>query len=415
MKFFFPDSQDLVDPSFDFDSEHRSETRVRQRDDLYAHEIFPQAPYDGLLVSKSIVEGNGVCKYSLSQRHRFRRSGVHEFLRANGQTLKRLEVIGDCGAFNYVKEKIPPYTVEDVLRFYEEAGFDYGISVDHVILDYEPSWDINDAVPEDCRFRQELTLELAQQFINCHRTTGLQFEPIAVAQGWSPHSYAKAVDVLQKQGYTYIALGGMVPLKTNDILACLELIAEKRVKSTRLHLLGISRLESMSEFMRYGVASVDSTSPLKMAFKDNKHNYFAPEGAYTAIRVAQLGGNRNLARRIQYGEVSRRLALRLEADCLMALRDFQARKIPTSTALDIICEYEQLLYPNQSRRAAYERTLEARPWERCVCQVCKMLGYHVVLFRGAERNKRRGFHNLHFLHQQFLSNRASDGRPTILN
>jgi len=57
MKFYFPDSQDLVDPSFNFETEKRSETRIRQRDDLYAHEVFKKPPYDGMLVSKAIVEG----------------------------------------------------------------------------------------------------------------------------------------------------------------------------------------------------------------------------------------------------------------------------------------------------------------------------------------------------------------------
>jgi hypothetical protein len=37
MKFFFPDSQDQVDPRFDFESEEHSPFRVRQRDDRYAH------------------------------------------------------------------------------------------------------------------------------------------------------------------------------------------------------------------------------------------------------------------------------------------------------------------------------------------------------------------------------------------
>lgn len=36
MKFFFPDSQDFVDETFDFVAETRSESRVRQRDDRYA-------------------------------------------------------------------------------------------------------------------------------------------------------------------------------------------------------------------------------------------------------------------------------------------------------------------------------------------------------------------------------------------
>ena len=78
MKFFFPDSQDLVDPSFDFRTERRSETRVRQRDDLYPHEIFAEPPYDGMLVSKGIVDGTGSDErtYTLAQRHRLFREGV---------------------------------------------------------------------------------------------------------------------------------------------------------------------------------------------------------------------------------------------------------------------------------------------------------------------------------------------------
>ena len=47
MKFFFPDSQDQVDPSFDFETEERSELRLRHRDDHYAHEEFENTPFDG--------------------------------------------------------------------------------------------------------------------------------------------------------------------------------------------------------------------------------------------------------------------------------------------------------------------------------------------------------------------------------
>ena len=44
MRFFFPDSQDQVDPSFDFMTEQRSIYRVRQRDDRYAHEVIQPPP-----------------------------------------------------------------------------------------------------------------------------------------------------------------------------------------------------------------------------------------------------------------------------------------------------------------------------------------------------------------------------------
>jgi len=166
MQFFFPDSQDLVDPSFDFQTEKRSETRVRQRDDQYAHEVFNKIPYDGMLVSKAIVEGTGQStgRYTLGQQRRFSVSGVKEFLRVP----ESMKVMGDCGAFTYVKEEEPPVTVEEVARFYQDAGFDYGASIDHVILEYNPSWDHNlpgiETVPEKCLKRQDITIELARAF-----------------------------------------------------------------------------------------------------------------------------------------------------------------------------------------------------------------------------------------------------------
>src|SRR5258708_5988700 len=67
VKFFFPDSQDFVDPSFNFETESRSALRVRQRDDRYAHEEFASPPFDGLLVSRAIVDSG---RYTLAQKHR---------------------------------------------------------------------------------------------------------------------------------------------------------------------------------------------------------------------------------------------------------------------------------------------------------------------------------------------------------
>src|SRR5215208_968518 len=122
MRFFFPDSQDLVDPSFDFRSEKRATTRERHRDDMYAHEVFSQPAYDGLLVSKGIVDGFGASsgKYTLAQRHRLLRVGVREFFRLD-DIPGPMPVIGDCGAFTYVREKTPPYTVDEVIDFYNDC------------------------------------------------------------------------------------------------------------------------------------------------------------------------------------------------------------------------------------------------------------------------------------------------------
>ena len=75
-------------------------------------------------------------------------------------------MLGDCGAFTYVREKVPPYSVDEVLQFYTACDFDLGISVDHVILDFQPRFDAlpTEDVPADLRERQRITLELAAEF-----------------------------------------------------------------------------------------------------------------------------------------------------------------------------------------------------------------------------------------------------------
>ncbi|WP_324757040.1 queuine tRNA-ribosyltransferase tRNA-guanine transglycosylase [Haloarcula montana] len=43
----------------------------------------------------------------------------------------------------------------------------------------------------------------------------------------------------------------------------------------------------------------------------------------------------------------------------------------------------------------YRRTLEERPWERCDCPFCEKHGIQMCIFRGNNRNRRRGFHNMY--------------------
>ncbi len=49
----------------------------------------------------------------------------------------------------------------------------------------------------------------------------------------------------------------------------------------------------------------------------------------------------------------------------------------------------------------YRKTLRSRPWDRCDCPICKNLGIEVAIFRGNNRNRRRGFHNTYRFYQQF--------------
>src|SRR3954471_12543307 len=219
MRFYFPDSQDQIDPSFDFDREERSPFRIRQRDDLYAHEVLDPVPYTGILISKAMVDGvaGGAGRYSAQQRQRLYRVGAREFFRLDSAPGDRLDTLGHCGAFSYVRESAPPYSVDEVIDFYEGCGLDAGLSLDHVVLGFDLHPPLaDDLLPPEWSQRRELTLALADEFLRRHEARGCSFEPIGVAQGWSPASYADSVARLQAIGYSRIALGGLVAQKSHE-------------------------------------------------------------------------------------------------------------------------------------------------------------------------------------------------------
>jgi hypothetical protein len=393
MRFFFPDSVDQIDPDFDLVTEDYPKGRLRQRHDKYAHEIFESIPYDGILVSRAVVEGSGGGRYTLAQRHRLYRDGVRRFFRLP----ESLVSMGDCGAFNYVNETEPPFSVDEVLDFYDECRFDLGISVDHVILGYDAS---GGTVPNEWRRRYDLTLQLAADFLARHRARSSTTIPVGAAQGWDPTSYAQCVEGLQRIGYNRIALGGLVPLKTPEILDCLRAIANVRESSTQLHLLGVTRCDQVGLFAGFGVTSFDSTSPFRQSFKDSHDNYYVLDRTYVAIRVPQVDANASLKRRILAGEVNQRHAQEAERDSLVTLRAFDRREAGLDATLDAILRYAQLFDPKRDHAGDYRELLEARPWDECPCAVCRESGIDVMIFRGSERNKRRGFHNLHVFRQR---------------
>lgn len=400
MDFYFPDSQDQIEPTYDFMAEERSPYRVRQRDDRYAHEVHTKPVYSGILVSKSIVDGmGGAGRYTAAQRHRLYRLGVSKFFRlatAGGQALKSM---GDCGAFSYAAQPEPPFEPDDVIDFYEGCGFDAGIAIDHVIFGYRAETDTSGGAEQDWIERQALNVKLAERFLERWRERGCEFEPIGVAHGWSPRSYADAVARLQALGYRRIALGGMVPLKTLQIIECLEAIDEVRDAETSFHLLGVTRTENVTSFAAYGVTSFDSTSPFRQAFKDDKDNYYWKGRTYTALRIPQVEGNAKLAARIRAGQIDQQEAHRLEQRALCAVRAYHQDHGSIMSVLSALRAYDEL----QGRKHLSERyreTLEDQPWKRCRCGACASAGVEVILFRGTERNKRRGFHNLFVFNQR---------------
>jgi hypothetical protein len=416
MEFFFPDSQDQINLQYDFLTEDYPIHRVRQRDDLYAHEALKVVPYDGILISKAIVDGGtyGGAKYTIAQKQRIYRLGAHQFFRANDEK-KPLYIMGDCGAFTYADEEHPPYTVEEVIDFYEGLGLDRGVSMDHIVFGYLNEKNRNAGAEVDPEWirRRELTIELAAEFLRRVKKRKCGFEPVGVAHGWDPKSYQKSVRELQRIGFTRISIGGMVPLKTNDIREVVQAIASVRKDTTQFHLLGITRTDFAKEFTSSGVTSLDSTSPFRQSFMDATDNFHTAERTFIALRVPQVDGNATMKRQIRAGLLDQRLALKAERHCLETLRAFDAGSASVEDAVSALREYEILYDSKKDRSDLYRQTLEAAPWKSCGCGICGAVGVEVIMFRGSERNKRRGFHNLAVFHQTLNKQRRIPKARTL--
>ncbi|SFF24543.1 tRNA-guanine transglycosylase DpdA [Paracidovorax wautersii] len=412
MKFIYADSIDQIDPDYDFVRDRSAAGRKPYWSDLYPHEYFPKPPYDGVLVSRGIVGDSRVKgKYSDAHAMRFRREGARAFLRMDTPVLKSLPIYGDCGAFTYVNEKVPPYSAEEMSRFYAEGQFTHGCSVDHIIFGFRPEAKGLSGAEGDERERFDITQENASVFLKA--TKGIPgFTPLGAIQGWSPDSMAEAARQLEKMGYDYLAVGGMVPLAASEIHLALRAIRSKLKATTRLHILGFAKAEQISEFYDYGIESFDTTSPLYRAFMDAKSNYYVPTAGlglkyYTAIRVPLAVEDPALIRASLRGELRQEDAAKTEQAALTALRAFDAGKLKLQATVDAVMAYQRMY---QTAKAKTEKalakaimetedrlrvTLEVAPWKDCTCRACREAGIEVMIFRSSNRNKRRGFHNLH--------------------
>jgi hypothetical protein len=429
MKFLYADSLDYVDPRYDFEKDESPIDREPYWDDQYPHEIMGQAPYDGLLVSRAIVDGvNGTTRYPRPLAMRFRLVGARTFLRFNQSKYRDCPIFGDCGAFSYANEHVPPYTPEDMIDFYEDGCFTHGISIDHIIFDFIPDaksfWQgINSDSPEsDDRYRRfRLTLDLAESFMLLCQKHKVGFQPVGVIQGWSQISMALAARKLAELGYRYLALGGMVPLSVPDIHAALRSVHSELngYSDIKLHILGFAKADNLHEFVAPRLypklASIDTTSPLLRAFKDDRKNYYLPNQIggfeyFTAIRVPQAFENIRIKKAIAKGIYKIEDILQLEDSAMKSLRAYDRNMVSLDSVIDKIMQYSRVFIIDGYHAKAsdekklsdladrYRVTLLEKPWKRCNCPVCSELSIEIIIFRGSNRNKRRGIHNLYVFH-----------------
>jgi Queuine tRNA-ribosyltransferase len=388
MKFFVPDWDDRVDPGYDFLTDRFSLIRNPYVDDVYAHELFDDPIYDGVLVSRMALEGAG------PKRELVDRIGMRKYLRLPSN----VELLGDCGAFGYVGEKEPRFETSDVIDYYDRLGFDYGVSVDHLIVQ---------EFAAERAHRYEITLRNARQFLATWQQGKYHFTPVGAIQGWDIRTYVEAARALVQMGYDYIAIGGLARSNTQTVGDVVAAVRETVPANVRIHVFGVARLALLSKFIELNVTSVDSAAPLRQAWLSAVDNYYTLDRTYAAIRVPVVREERSKNQTL----IGRSPALftdleRTEGEALTAIRAYDSGATKLQAALDAIMAYDDLLakraygHSRERRRMLYRETLQDRPWKRCPCSVCQQIGVEVIMFRGNNRNRRRGFHNLWMLRQR---------------
>lgn len=408
LKYFLPDWEDRLDPRFDFAGDRYSSGHLKSPYDYdcYAHQLFDTPPYDGILISLSIFESKLKLNNNEDNSYKIRsKSNIKEYLKISSDA--DIDVMGDCGAFSYIDRECPPlpfYSVENVANIYDKLGFDLGVSVDHLAVDYiifrnettgkreKRSLDLLER-----KQRVNITIRNAKKFLDIHKKNKYSFIPIGVAQGYDILSYRESVRALIDMGYYHIGIGGLVQYKSEFIVQLLREIRDY-TKGMKLHLFGVLRPAYLKDFEDLGVSSFDSASFLRKAWLKSEKNYLSPDGKwYSAIRVPQ-SSNPRLIKNADLNGFSTNDLKNMEKSALNALVRFDKGKIDIDNTLEQVLEYDNLLLRGSSEikdlRGRYFRTLSDEPWKLCNCSICRQLGIHVIIFRGCNRNKRRGFHNI---------------------
>jgi len=407
LKYFLPDWDDRLDQDFDFINDSYSVGHIKDPygHDSYAHQLLDYPPYDGLLISLSIFESKlKLGNFNVAPKIRDKEN-IRAYLKIPRNS--KLKVMGDCGAFSYVDKKEPPlpfYSVENIATLYEKLGFDYGVSVDHLVMDYILTKDKETGKrkkrflsEEEKKERIKITIRNAEKFKAFCEDNRCNFIPIGVAQGYDTVTYIESVNSLINLGYEYLAIGGLVQYTSEFILNLLKEL-QPFIKDRKVHLFGILRPKHLKTFEEMGVSSFDSASFFRKAWLKSEQNYLSAEGKwYSAIRVPQ-SSNPRLMKNADINGFSSEDLKRMEKDALQALIQYDEGKVDINYALNTVLEYDNLLLRGTSDvknlKPRYMRTLSDMPWRSCNCSLCKKLGIQIIIFRGCNRNKRRGFHNV---------------------
>lgn len=423
MRYYIPEWDDKIDPNFDFQSDtHSPRHDANPKADSYMWQIFreDEIPFDGILISLMAIDGNNGKGQQIRDL-----GGFRQYLGLPN----RVRILADCGAWGYIRRKTPPFDPVKVFELYANLGVQEAVTVDHLVLGGE------------AEARMKITRENGIRGYDAWRESWQnEFDLLVSTQGSSISDYLAMIRTYSQHGISQFALGSLARRKTSFIMELMSELAKVSkdlpTHPKRMHFFGLGRPNlflGFQELENQGIqVSFDTASWLRRAWL-NGHYYSVNQGrfrTYTAVRVemternrGSFKGNRKLSERADYA-----LLGNLEREARTGLREFGKKK----ESLDSISRklkvfHSKIIEERMKRdielgldasqvqrnlkehtrkeevlRETYEKTLLDRPWEVCDCEICERLGMDVVVFRGNNRNRARGFHNVYTMYHRVL-------------
>jgi hypothetical protein len=281
-----------------------------------------------------------------------------------------LKILADSGAFSFIDEPIPPVSVLDVIDFQNHIDADLGVSLDHIIPDYDSGYDYffgGIQKPPMFKERMDITLENGSAYLEECTSQGVRFTPIGAIQGWSPESYLECLKSFQKMGYKRVALGGVANLRSTSLLEILSAL-KPHIGDTQLHLLGIVQPSVLRGAGMKQITSVDGMGPHRNSIANYGKGYRCRGTYWQVIPPLDPKKTERLdVTSLTFEEVN---------ECLVENPYIVSQRVT-----------------RDQREEALALSLRERIWEECPCAVCRELGWK-VLQTSPHTSMMRAFHNI---------------------
>jgi hypothetical protein len=112
-------------------------------------------------------------------------------------------ILGDSGAHSYRAADQPPFSCQDLMEFYAQGQFNYGMTLDMVASPWVRPGGLSF---DELERRLQITLTNAETCLKLCNRYQYSFQLLGVVQGWDADSYQRCARALVDMGFEYVAM-----------------------------------------------------------------------------------------------------------------------------------------------------------------------------------------------------------------